>query len=205
MYDVVNVHARSYDKGVGKTLIPNQLWRGGTSAYNRFALFIGDFFREFEAAIYLDVDGTVNGNIIPIFDALLRSNETLLMRDNGIGINKGSIMQEYKSPPPNMRDTNVSGASCFFAVNLTKLPKVAEMEDIFYDAANVLMNNTKYADQGVLNYIFRRDFSVMAPCTPVKVVHPDNDEVKKGWYFEHCRSANSIYNHDFSKACLYTA
>lgn len=203
LYGVANIHARAYDKGLGRLLVP-QKWRGGTSAYNRFSIFLDVFFRQFEAAIYLDVDGRLHGSLMPIFDALDRSNATLLMRDNGIGFGKGSIMQEYTFPPPNMRDSNVSGATCFFAVNLTKLPKVDDMEDAFYHAANVLMNTTNYADQGVLNYIFRHSFSAMAPCSPVKVVHPDNDEVKTGWYSRHCHNTVEIYQHDFKKACLHT-
>jgi len=195
-----------------KKILPHAKINPNGDKWVRLHLFTDPFFRKYNAVIYMDTDGFVQHELRGIFK--MTGTNTILMRDNGIGISKDSFFkQELLNTKfgqlPNqgdiaMSDTLHPGASCLFVVNMTKLGAPVQIEtDLYY----ILENHGeffRYNDQTLLNLYFRRQYSVMAPCFPdVIVVHPDQSRnVKMNWHRLACRQTQYIYIHDYMKKCL---
>lgn len=177
----------------------NHTHRGSTAAYHRMNIFTDVYFRQFDAVLYLDADGFVLHDIRPIFQALLKSNSTLLMRDNGIGMGKHDLFKnEFSGVVPGVRNTLSPGASTVMAVNMKKLPPAKTLDIGLKNVLDAHAKHFKYADQGLINAFFRDEYQIMWPCVgSTKIISPDS-EVEQNWH----GGCECIYAHDHLKKCL---
>ena len=211
MLNYACVQVRRVVKWYDKTL-PHATENPNGDKWMRMHLFTDPFFRKYNALMYMDTDGLVQHELRGIFKIL--DTNTIVIRDNGIGISKDSFFkQELLNTEfgqlPNQDDTAMTdtlhpGASCLFVVNMTKLRAPVQIEMDLYYILEKYGQFFRYNDQTLLNLYFRRQYSVMAPCFPeVIVVHPDQlDNVTKNWHRVACRQKKYIYVHDYMKKCL---
>lgn len=182
------------------------------SKWLRMHVFTDPFFRKYEKLLYMDTDGIVKHDIRGLF--AIADTSTLIMRDNGMGMKKGTLLKsemfsvKFEQIPNQgqimMSDTPHPGASAFFVLDVTKLPPPAEISQHLYDILATYGGFFKYNDQTLINLYFRRQYSVMAPCFQnIQIVHPDNSmHVKAAWFIEACPISEQIYVHDYKKTCM---
>lgn len=177
-------------------------YHGSTAPYDKLYLFSLPAFRRHPALLYLDVDGSIHQPIAPLWRVLAAANQTLLMRDNGPGVGKGSVYSEEvkRGRVLAIPDSRNPGASCLMLINTRRLPPPPAMRAAL--AAEVTKHARLYthADQGVIGAVFRHEYAVFAPCVPLKVVGAD-EAAPKRWFLDHCRGRVDIYNHDHKKLC----
>lgn len=205
------VDVRRVDTWVTNILLRGTLNPNG-SKWLRMHMFTDSFFRKYETLLYMDVDGIVQHDILGVFG--IADTNTVVMRDNGMGISKGTLLKDELFPVkfghlPNqggiaMSDTAHPGASNFLLVNMKKIAPPSEISAELYDLVARYGIFFRYADQSLINLYFRREYSVMAPCIQdIRIVHPDNSrDVSVDWYRKACLSTELIYVHDHAKICM---
>jgi len=113
-----------------------------------------------------------------------------------------SIQNEFSTTKGlRFNNTNNPGASCFFVVFMDRLPEPAETNHQLLSAISEYGNLSKFADQSILNIAFRTNYSVMAPCLPVKVMGADTNSSSR-WSSKHCKEKTPMYSHGYLKKCL---
>jgi len=170
--------------------------------YDKFYLFSLPAFRKHPALLYLDVDGNIRQPIAPLWFMLAAANQTLLLRDNGPGVGKGSFYSEEvkQGRVLSVPDSRNPGASCLMLINTRRLPPPPAMRAAFLTSLKTLPPLLVRFDQGIIGSVFRHEYAVFAPCVPLKVVGAD-EPAPKWWFLDHCRGRVDIYNHDHKKLC----
>ena len=175
-------------------------FHGSSAPWLRMYIFTDEYFRAFDVVLYMDSDGYVQHDLKPLFE--MPSATTIVMRDNGIGINKNDLYSnEYSGMVP-VQNTVSPGASTLFAVNMSRLENTTYLNDKLKRVLHRYRRFFKFADQSLINTVFRNEFQVIWPCTDkITVVSPDS-VVSRGWARNLCAERDLIYVHDWQKKCL---
>ena len=180
-------------------------YKGSSDAYQRLHIFTSPTFRQYETVMYIDADSHVQHDITPLFNAI-PPNATIVMRDNGVGINKRTLFDNEFSGrhPVGVANTLSPGCSCLFVVDMRRLPTPAVMDKELRQTLHDYHDTFKFADQSLLNVFFRDDYAVVWPCVHDVRVVPSDAQVRKGWAYAICggESAELIVVHDYRKRCM---
>ena len=171
----------------------------------KFWFLTNPIFRIFNRVVYIDADTVVNSNIALFFELDIPPHITILMRDNGYGVNKGDLYSNEYSRNVPVKNTKSPGTSCLMIINMSLLPSPNTMDLLLRNLLEEHHRAFKYADQGLINMAFRDHYMVFWPCTNgIALESPDNAQVKKGWAFALCTGADLIVGHDWEKKCMST-
>ena len=178
-------------------------YHGSSMAYQRLHIFTSIFFRRFDVVVYFDADSVVQANVSPLF-TLVRPHIQVIMRDNGIGIGKGALCaNEFRSAVP-VDDTPSPGSSCFMIINMRALPPPSVLHHTFQKTLDMYHKAFKFADQSLLNLVFRKGYMVIWPCVhDMRVIGPDESiPPTRGWAYNICKQSDLIIYHDWKKNCM---
>jgi len=130
----------------------------------------------------------------------------IVMRDNGWGIGKQDLHKnEYNGVVP-VKNTRSPGATCLMIISVKSLDSRDAMASTMHNLLTKFHRAFKYADQGLINMVFRNSYMVLWPCTKeLRLVSPDNPQVKRGWASALCNDSELIAYHDYTKKCLAQA
>jgi len=177
--------------------------------YQKYSIFTDPFFRQFSKILYLDSDTTVALPIHPFFALHLPPDVWIAMRDNGPGVDKGSLHENEFAAPLDIPDKRNPGATCAFLLHVDLLPNPRFLSSLLQTLTSVLASSMRSSlfvslrlyDQPILHVLFLENFAVFAPCMPIEVVG-SNEVAERLWTREHCRGQQEIFTHDYEKTCM---
>ena len=163
-------------------------------------------FRQYDRVVYMDADTIVQHRIDPLFDVIMPPNVTIIMRENGAGIHKGSLYKTELTGDVPIADTLSPGGCCLMIINMHALPAPGAMAAQLRRTLNKYHKFFRHADQSLLNVVFRTAYNVMWPCVhDIRVVDPSTT-VQRGWAYKICGDDNDqgalIVSHDYRRQCL---
>lgn len=175
-------------KSVDKKFLYRQL---DFRKFRKMELFLNPIFRSFERLIYIDADGQLSSGLEPLLHIQFPSNVTLLMRQNDRSMGKatlwgnemdaGALTKEQLSTfSKGYPDRSKSGASCWFLVDVKKLPPPDAIFSKSLDVICTYRAAFKLNDQTLLNLLFYDSLSLFPWCVwDVVPIIEDSDELKR--------------------------
>lgn len=181
--------------------------------FRKMEIFINPFFRRYERIVYMDADGIIHGSMKAIEKAVFPKNKSILLRDNGVGMKKGSFYdgeievgalaaQDIKAFMKKYPDRRVSGATCWFMVDMRAIEPA---DEIIRKASYLLckyQSAFKFNDQTLMNLLFYHESVTFAWCSRRRIKTLSSAD-KLYWFCERStkRRAKFIYMHA-EKTCI---
>jgi len=150
--------------------------------FRKMDVFLNPIFRNYDRLIFLDADGIIGNSLEPLVKVRMPSDVTILLRQNDQSFGKNKLWEnEYNTLSLTFSqgwrfgqafpDRTKSGATCFFIVNVKKLPSPGQL---MLQSLDILCNYRaafKYNDQSIINLLFYHNISLIPWCVWDEVIH----------------------------------
>ncbi|KAI0566277.1 Nucleotide-diphospho-sugar transferase [Gracilaria domingensis] len=152
--------------------------------FRKMEVFLNPVFRTYERLIFLDADGLLT-SLEPMLRVMFPDNVTILMRQNDRSFNKKSlhgneINRKYLDANQTRQldnrypDRAKTGATCFFIVDVEKLPSPVEIFSRSIEIICTFRPGFRLNDQTLLNLLFYNELSLFPHCSWDEIVAMDD-------------------------------
>lgn len=165
--------------------------------FRKMELLYETIFRKYDELAYLDADGTIGGPIYGLLNVTFPKGETMLFRDNGEAIGKGSLYKNefrgglskllgtelYENFKQRFPDRGSPGATAFFIVDVRQLKSIEETKRESIYLMEKYSKIFKYHDQSLMLIQFYHESAVFAWCAAHEIKLIDSVPLRQSYCY----------------------
>lgn len=165
-----------FDRWLHEDVDSNFIYRTlESSKFRKMEIFLNPVFRSYDRLIYMDPDGFIGSSLEPMLKVRFPPHTSLLMRQNEAAVGKRTLYKneicldalprlEKRQLTARYPDRNMTGASCWFMVDVKRL---RSPEELLLESIYLLCKyraGFRLNDQTLLNFLFYNEMHLFPWC-----------------------------------------